>query len=549
MQKLRKNKYFIAFILSLVVFFAIILILHSYYNVKNSVQPASEQWGRSTSLGASDLYKKQPSIVVTDKYSDILTANKTNFTQTRINRLDRTVEKTEFNIKGVESYKVQSFKWDVNNIYFIESSTLYYATKNPSGGYSSKTKIAEGITDFDLLSSKQGVTIAAINKEGVVVYRQAQNGFEQQGNVYKIDKVTNLSAIEDQTGVIHVAAYAVLNTIDFPVYYLTIKDSNWNLVGVAKERSLSSAWSINEIDIGLDDTDAYIFYDMVKWDQFGISAKVYNAVVPLNVQKADVKFNRYYITEEDSKDPNAFLNEARVVKVQQDKLHLTVYKDSYNKKYGNGFSAYFVTMDKGKVTEISRVTKNQRLISNTANAFYNGDNIFVYLDAAGGFNYEAFYTETGRAYYENAFKSTSEDVSIGIMDTIPGYVSTFLVSFIKISLYFPVILWFLAIEFFEIRRMRDRPRLTYGIGLVLYLLMKVLTFGSYYTELSMSQMPPMLLFEGAKYVYAIGIAVLAYLIAKLLKKHDPEMHLIAEFIIFALIDIEYTNLLYATYMV
>ncbi len=79
--------------------------------------------------------------------------------------------------------------------------------------------------------------------------------------------------------------------------------------------------------------------------------------------------------------------------------------------------------------------------------------------------------------------------------------------------------------------------------------MKLVTFGTYYTAASISQMPPFLTFAGAKYFYAVLIAVIALLIQKLLKKHNSEMHLIAEFIIFALIDIEFTNLLYAMYMV
>ncbi|MDF2532166.1 MAG: hypothetical protein K0Q65_1747, partial [Clostridia bacterium] len=354
---------------------------------------------------------------------------------------------------------------------------------------------------------------------------------------------------KDNKGIIHIAAYAEVSAIDFPVYYLTLQDENWRLLGTVTERSMSESWSINDIDIGIDDTDAYIFYEMVKWDKFGSSAKTHSAIVPLYTSKVDLKFNRFYISQEDAKNSDAYLSEPQVVKEQDNKLRLTLVKDTYDKKYGSGFSGYYVTMDQGKVVEASRVTKNHRLISNTANRYFNGDGIFIFLDAAGGFNYEAFYTETGRAYYENSVKPTKDDMYVAVIDTIPGYVSTVIVSFIKLTLYFPVILWFLVIEFFEINKLRNKPKLTYTIGFILYLIMKVATFGTYYTALSVSQMPPMLAFTGAKYFYAVSFAFLALLIQKLLKKHNSEMHLITEFIIFALIDIEFTNLLYATYMV
>lgn len=549
MQKLFNKRYYIAFILALCLFFVAIISMHSYYNLQSIIKPPSDIWGRTTSLGAADLFKKQPSIIVNERYTDILTANKSNFTHMRIDRSTREITKEIINLKGIESYKVQKFDWDVNNIYFIESNSLYFVTKNPAGGYSAKTKIADDIKDVDIVNSDNEVILAAAQSDGVVLYKLIENGFQQYGTKFKINKISNLAVVQDKKGIIYIAAYAEESAIDFPIYYITLQNGNWSLLGTVIERSMSESWSINDIDIGIDDTDAYIFYEMVKWDKFGISSKTHNAVVPLYSGNVDLKFNRFYITEEDAKNPNSFLNEPKVIKVQDNQVKLTIVKDTYDKKYSNGFSGYFVTMDNGKVTDTTRVTRNQRLISNTANEYYKGDSIFIFLDAAGGFNYEALYTETGRAYYENAIRPAKDDLSIAIMETIPGYISTFLVSFIKLTLYFPVIIWFLVIEFFEIKKLKDKPRLTYTIGFVLYLIMKLVTFGTYYTAASISQMPPFLTFAGAKYFYAVLIAVIALLIQKLLKKHNSEMHLIAEFIIFALIDIEFTNLLYAMYMV
>lgn len=549
MKKLLSKKYYIAFILSLCLFFAVIVSLHSYGNLKNITQPVSDMWGRNTSLGAKDLFKKQPSIIVNEKYTDVLTANKINFTQIRIDRETRETTKETINLKGVESYRVQKFEWDANNIYFIESNSLYFTTKNPSGGYLAKIKISDEVKDFELLNSKDEVMLAVAQNDGVVLYRMSDKGFLQYGTKFEIDKISNLAAVQDKKGIIHIAAYAKASAIDFPIYYIVMQDEKWSLLGSVIERSLSESWNINDIDIGIDDTDAYIFYEMIKWDKFGSSAKVHNAVIPLYSGNVDLKFNRFYISEADSKNLDSYANEPRLIKDQSDQVKLTIVKDTYDKKYSNGFSGYYVTMDNGKVVSSTRATSNQRLISNTANGNYKDDNIFIYLDAAGGFDYEAFYTETGKAYYDNAIKSTKEDITVAIMETIPAYVSTIIITFIKLMIYFPVILWFLVVEFFEIKKLKDRPKLTYTIGFILYLIMKLFTFGNYYTAISISQMPAILTFTGAKYFYAILVAVIALLIQKLLKKHNPEMHLIVEFLVFALIDIEFTNLLFAIYLV
>ncbi|MDF2533745.1 MAG: hypothetical protein K0Q65_3326, partial [Clostridia bacterium] len=181
MQKLFNKRYYIAFILSLFLFFAAIVSLHSYYNLQRIIQPASDLWARTTSLGAADLFKKQPSVIVNDKYTDVLTANKSNFTHMRIDRMTRETTTETINLKGVESYKVQKFDWDEDNIYFIESNNLYFVTKNPDGGYSAKTKIEEEVKDFDIVNSKEEVILAAAQNDGIVLYRLTSNGFLKYG--------------------------------------------------------------------------------------------------------------------------------------------------------------------------------------------------------------------------------------------------------------------------------------------------------------------------------------------------------------------------------
>ncbi|MDF2840999.1 MAG: hypothetical protein K0Q99_1771, partial [Clostridia bacterium] len=245
---------------------------------------------------------------------------------------------------------------------------------------------------------------------------------------------------------------------------------------------------------------------------------------------------------------NSYVSDITAIKSQEEAVKLTVVKDTVDVDNQEGFAGYYVTMDGNKIASITRITGTESLVVDTDAVEYKGDTAFVHLNAAGGFNYEAFFTESGRSYYINSLQPTQEDYKVALAKTVPGYVSSLMVSLIKFIIYLPVIIWFLIIEFFEIKRLKDKKRLSFSIGLVLYLIIKVLTFNTYYTPLSISQMPPLLLFTGAKYIFAIGMALVSLLIQKLMKKHNPEMGLITEFIIFALIDIEFTNLLFATYM-
>lgn len=549
MNRINKNKYLIAFIMLLCIVFLTIFLLHSYYNLKDITMVPSENWGRTTSLVTAELYKKQPSIIVNDKYTELLTANKSNFTKIRIDRKTREVAYDTFSIKGVESYKVQKFEWDTKNIYFIENNNLYFATKNPSGGYSAKLKIADEISDFEILEVDEKTAIIASTKNGVAIYKQDKETFVLQGEVYNINKLDSVSAVLDNKGVIHVAAFAENSSIEFQIYYLAFTQNKWTMLGTKIEKSLSQSWGINDIDIGIDDTDVYIFYEMVKYEQASMAAKMYYSAAPLNSGNVDLNFNRIYFTKDDTWDQMFYLNEANIIKTQDNELKLTVVKNSYDKKYSNGFSSYIMTMDNGQIKDITRATRNQRLVTNTVYSNYKGNDIIVYLDAAGGFNYEAFYTETGKDYVLNASKPTSEDYKVAMMNTIPGYVSTFILMIIKFTIYFPAILWVLMIEFFEIKSLRDRPKLSYSIGFLIYLVVKLISFGTYYTPLSISQMPAILSFTGAKYLYAVGIAFLALILQKLLKKHNPYMNIIVEYIIFAMIDIQITNSLFATYLV
>ncbi|OGO77645.1 MAG: hypothetical protein A2Y23_11940 [Clostridiales bacterium GWB2_37_7] len=548
MQKLYKSRYYIAFILSLCIFFAAIISLHSYYNLQGIIQAPSDTWGRSTTLEVEDLFKKQPSIRISDKYVDVLLANKSNFTQVTMDRETRAVKSKLIELNSVESYRIQKFEWDHNNIYFTERNSLYFAPKNSTGEFYETIKISDEVSDFEIIGTNEGVLIVAAQKDGIVLYRQIGSSFELQEDIFKLEKIKGLSAVQDQKGVIHIAAFTEVNSIEFPVYYITMENNKFNLIGNVIEKSLSSSWRMSNIELGIDDTDVYIFYEMIKRDKFGIGSKIYNASQPLYSDKVDLSFSRFYLTEEDAKNPNSFLSEVRIMKSQEDNIKLTVVKDTYDKKNADGFSGYYVTMDNNAVASIKRITRNQALVVDSVSGNYKGDNIFVYLNAAGGFNYEAFYAESGKKYYENSLEPTRDDYLTALMETVPGYVNSLVVTLIKFTVYFPVLIWFLIIEFFEIKRLKDRQRLSFSIGFIIFLMIKVATFSTYYTDLSISQMPPLLVFNGAKYFFSLGIAVIALLIQRLLKKHNPEMNLIVEIIVFSMIDVQFTNLLYTTYM-
>lgn len=548
MSRIKKNKYYIAFILSLCLVFAAIVTLQSYYNLKDIIQAPSENWGRNTSLGPTDLYKKNPSVIVNDQYAEVLTANKVNFTRMKIDRHTKDIEYETFDIKDVETYKVKQFEWDTNNIYFTESNNLYFVSKNPAGGYSAKVKIADGVIDFELMQIEEKPTIIAATTMGVAIYVENQGAFAQVGETYKIDKLDSISAVLDNKGIIHIATFAE-NNFEYPIYYLTFEQNQWSLRGTKVQKSLSASWGIDNIDIGIDDTDAYIFYPMVKWDQHGQSAKTYYTVIPLYSPAAELNFKDLYLFKGDENNSFAYLNEPYSIKTQNNELKLTAVRDTYDKKYTNGFSNYIVTMDQGQIKDVTRTTRNQRLITHSIYKNYKGEDILIYLNAAGSFNYEAFYTETGKDYIAAAGRPTAKDYSVALQETIPGYVSTLLLAIIKFSIYFPAILWFLMIEFFEIRSLKEKPRLSFTIGFLIYVAVKLISFGTYFTPLSISQMPPILTIKGAYYIYGIGIAVLSLLIEKILKKHNPEMSLILEYIIFAIIDIQITNMLFATYLV
>lgn len=547
MNRIIRNRYLIAFVLSLCLVFVGLVSFHSYYNVSNIIQAPSEAWGRTTSFGPSDLYKKQPSVIVNDDYTEVLAANKVDFTTMKIDRHTRETSAQTFTIKGVEPYKVKQFEWDGNNIYFTEDNNLYFVSKNPAGGYSAKVKIADGVTDFDLIQIEGKTSIVAATASGVAIYTGDKGAFTQAGQIYKIDKLYAISSVVDNKGIIHVATFAE-NAYEYPVYYLTFAQNKWSLVASKVEKSLSASWGVDNIEIGIDDTDAYIFYQMTKWDQFGQSSRVLFTTVPLYTSNTELKFQSLYLTKADINNSNLYLGEPYTIKTQGNDLKYTITRESADKRYGYGFSSYLVTMDQGQITSTTRATNNTRLITHTVYQHYKNDDILVFLDAAGGFSYEAFYTETGKDYVANAAKPTSEDYKVALMETIPGYVSTFIPIIIKFTIYFPVILWFIIAEAFEIRRLKEHPKFTYTIGFLLYLVMKLITFGTYYTSLSISQMPPVLTIKGAYYIYAIGVAILSLLITKIFKKHRPDMGMVMEFVIFALIDIEVTNLLFATYL-
>ena len=533
----------------IVLMFLVITGFHFSHNLKETVEPPSQLWGRELDLGEITPYKKTPSITSEGNKSYILTANKTHFIKTTLDRSGLSeIKKEKLDIKGAEPGKVVKYKWAGDIILWTENFELYYSHRSAAGDYAEKKKLLDKVSDFQLIESGDKAYIAAATEDGVYVYCNSRGNISLLGQRYDFPKAKGVSFALDKSGVLHMAVYSHDNATEYPIQYLTFEDNTWVLKGEKVERLLFRSWKISEIDIGLDDTDVYIFYGITKWDAYGVSAKTHMGVKSLGDRTMDLNFDQMAIIQ--GEDPNqTYITEVRCIKEQSDTLRAAVIRDDYSRKVRGGFTVLELRFDGGRLVERTKMVNTRSWISNMAYQKDGDTRAVVFIDTAGKAIYNPYYSETSKEFQKYSNRGHGKDYVNAFLDVLPGYVNALLIMLIKTIVYLPALLWIFIVEFFELKKYRNNRKLAIAIPFSIYLFVKLVSINTFYTPVSLSLMPEVLRFFGAKYLYGASLSFIALYAAHLFRKGRKDMGYIVEFLIFMLLDLVFTCFLYTAFLV
>lgn len=534
-------------ILYTILIFLIIFSFHSYQNLKAIAAPPSEKWGREIHIDKTP-YKKAASLDMDEENIWILTAKEDRFTKTILEKENgSTKEIQDIIINGAALDKLVKYKIMEPYIFWTENYELYMSKKQEDGAYSSKNLIATEVKDFNVFSQNGEIVLAAAYNQGLRYYRINEQGAIAWGDDYPFDKALHITAALDASGIFHTVSIRDISPMEKEIIYLLFSEGKWTLRSQKIEYAQVSNESIGNLEIGLDKDWAYIFYENNVWNNFGQTARTWYTTVPLSqAGNPDMDF-RLLTSQDTESSADVYVSEVNCPYLKQDILN-AVFIEKYWDETGEGFRVLNVTFKDGKISGKTDSTRILDWAKGIDMAQYGKDEALVFLQTAGEFKNDVWFTQTSEGYKEIMKKPVKQDYIIAMENSISPYISGLVIALIRAFMFLPAILWLLFVEFFEVRKFSFNPKLNYSVAISIYMIIKVLTANFYYGGLSYYMMPDFMKPAVIKYLIIISIGVIAYFIVKAFKKSRTDMHIIPEFLLFMLYDLLITVFLYGPYI-
>ncbi|MFZ5352527.1 MAG: hypothetical protein ACOZCL_07325 [Bacillota bacterium] len=547
---MEKKKLRIAKIISTAIILCTILgivLMHSYFNLQYELQGPSENWGRDITIKEMVVNKKAPSFFLTDNSADMLIIDGNKMENVIIDRSTAGMTTSPVNIPGAVPENVTQLNWNKDFVVWMENFDLFYSRLNSDGTYSEKQLIKEAVKQFQVIKNSEAYLLLVAGNNEIVMYEILGDSVKQAGAAYPVQNLRGASAVCSKDGKVHIAALASDNDILYPIKYITYESTNWTLITEKVERYLSRAWKISDIEIGIDDEDVYIFYQLGKWDTHGMSVKLLYTSTPIGGIGNEMVFDNLNVLPEDKGRGSAIIFEPVCVKVQGEKLKAAVIRDSIDYKGNDGLAVFLMTFEDGNVETAVKAVKEKSWPSNMAIDAIGDDIGIAFLDTAGKGNSEILYAESSKSFIKAASSGRPIDYLYAILNAIPSYITGTLIGLVRALVFLPAVFWIIFVEVFEIRGLRRRPDIVVGVAIVIHAVTKLFTMGNYYTKSAIKLMPDILKFSHAQYFYGVLILGMSLLITALVKNSRKDMHHMVEYLVFAASDIIITTLLYTAY--
>jgi len=542
---MKKGKYMP--VIYTIVIILIIFSFHTYQNLEHITSSPSDKWARELYIDKSP-YKKTVSIEMNQDNIWILTAKNDRFTRTILEKDKADIKETEdIIIPDAALNKLVKYQGMEPYIFWTENYELYVSRKINGNAYEEKRLILDKVKDFQALSLGGNIFLAVADETGLRYYMVDDEGAHQLGEVYAFEDPVYVSAAIDDAGILHTVSIREVSPMEKEIIYLSFFRGEWSFKARKVENAQISNESIGNLEIGLDNDYAYIFYENNVWNRAGQTAKTLYTAVPLNAGHGfEMNFKLLKSLGRESQT-DVYVSEVRCPDKKQDEL-TAVFIENYYDEAGSGFRIVNTYFKNGIISNQLFSTKLMDFIKGINMVKYGENEALVFLRAAGEFKYDVWFTETGEEYAAIAGKPTKQDYYTAIANSISPFINGLIIAVIRAFIFIPAILWLVFVEFFEIRKFAWNPKLNYSIAIGLFMIIKLITANSYYTGLSYYMIPGFMQPPFVKYLIMISISVISYFMAKAWKNSIEDLHIIPEFLLFMLYDLLITIFLYGPYI-
>ncbi|HYE10159.1 MAG TPA: hypothetical protein VEF53_08265, partial [Patescibacteria group bacterium] len=140
-------------------------------------------------------------------------------------------------------------------------------------------------------------------------------------------------------------------------------------------------------------------------------------------------------------------------------------------------------------------------------------------------------------------------IKLSVMDTVGAYVFSFVSIFINLITVSFILLWPIAVDFFEWKYFFKNPLVTFRIGVLAETFLMYFSIARIYRNKEVLVFMPEILKHGlSAMVILLATAALAYYIVRLYRRSKKDLHSFPELALFILIHNIFVYFLYTAYI-
>lgn len=541
-----------AFSLFIVVMLSIITF-HSSINVVERVTPPSAMWARHISVGVTDFRKAPSSFAEGDKLG-IIFADEKGFKKVLVDKKGSIVESKTIQIKDYRPTKLVKYQSSGNQLFWTENYDLYCA--DITNASPSKTLLLSEILDYFPISYGNKTLIAVAAKDTLSLYSFSDGAISKLSEDVKVKDIYYIAAARDKNGDMYVVAVSKNSPTEYGLRLFSYGKGE----GKAVERITPAAIenisttregsnSMNNLQVAFDDKDIYVFYEIGKSSSQGMVARTYMGRVSRDSEgKPAIDFSRLNLNNnEEAKE--TYISSLDCLDGVSDKVDAIIITPVRTSIKREGSEIMFISIDDGKVVEKS-------VASNTGewNRFaelekVDGEYMAAFLQTLGGIHYKINVAGTGIEFKNNLNKTTFTDIKYSVMDTVGGYVFSFFPIFINLLITAPILLWPIAVDFFEWNVFFRNPLLTLNVGVAAetaamgYSISRI-----YLNKESVAYMPALLRHPASPFAALLLTACISYIFIRLFRRSKTDLHSFPELALFMLVHNIIVYFLYTAYI-
>ncbi|HYF75370.1 MAG TPA: hypothetical protein VD757_02180, partial [Candidatus Nitrosocosmicus sp.] len=542
--------------LALLLFSAVLISIvcfHSWMNLQEIVAAPSEMWGRHMTIGVTE-FKKSPTIYTKSKSIIAIFADEKGFNKVEVDGMGNIIAEKSINIEGYYPSRLIKYQAQGNKLFWTENYDLF-CTELQEGKLNKKKLLSE-VLDFQLVEQEAGTVAAVSTKAAVSLYSVSEQGTAIPIAEAQVNDAAYISAAVDSRGSIYIAGASRTSPTDYELRLFMYDPAVPGLVERTEpvmienySTSREGSNSMNNLELGFDRDNVYVFYEIGKSSSQGLVARTYIGRIPRASGKLEkLVFERFKL-EEGSKDTETYISSLKCLDNSGDDLSMIMTTPVRTSVKREGSELVYAAMEDGKLAYKSIATNTGQWNSFTGITRLEDQYVASFLQTIGGTSYIVNLTSTGEEYKANHNKTTMADIKASAMGTIGAYVFSIFTIFINLLIVAFILLWPISVDFFEWKYFFKNPLITFRIGAFAETFMMYFSIARIYRNAESVTFMPEILKHGLTPLGVLLVtAGLSYYILRLYRKSKSDLHSFTELALFILIHNIFVYFLYTAYI-